>query len=76
MEGKTIEEIVDYRYSLVRGCVRANVSDAQTGLKNYRHSREIAMSTNRLTPSCSFQKDQSIESLSAKIASPSDLALR
>jgi hypothetical protein len=44
-KGKSIEEIVDYRYSLVRGCSRANVSDAQTGSRLLDTLQEIAMST-------------------------------
>ncbi|HXQ93422.1 MAG TPA: Nre family DNA repair protein, partial [Nitrososphaerales archaeon] len=44
-KGKTIEEIVDYRYSLVRGCLRANVSDAQTGTRLLGTLQELAMST-------------------------------
>jgi DNA repair protein NreA len=43
--GKTIEEIVDYRYSLVRGCFRANISDAQTGSRLVETLQEVAMST-------------------------------
>jgi DNA repair protein NreA len=43
-KGKTIEEIVDYRYSLVRGCARANVGDAPKGTKLIESLQEIAMS--------------------------------
>ncbi len=44
-KGKSIEEIVDYRYSLVRGCFRANVSDAQLGTKLVETLQEVSMST-------------------------------
>lgn len=43
--GKTIEEIVDYRYSLVRGCVRADIGDAVVGSRLIDALQEIAMST-------------------------------
>lgn len=43
-KGKSIEEIVNYRYSLVRGCLRADVSDAQTGSKLVDTLQEVAMS--------------------------------
>ncbi|MFI5420823.1 MAG: Nre family DNA repair protein [Nitrososphaerales archaeon] len=42
--GKTIEEIVDYRYSLIRGCTRASIFDAQTGSRLVENLQEIAMS--------------------------------
>lgn len=44
-KGKTIEEIVDYRYSLVRGCFRADVFDAQVGTRLVETLQEVAMST-------------------------------
>ena len=44
-KGKTIEEIVDYRYSLVRGCFRASITDAQTGTRLVETLQEIAMSS-------------------------------
>ena len=43
--GKTIEEIVDYRYSLVRGCSRASIFEAQSGSRLVENLQEIAMST-------------------------------
>ena len=43
--GKTIEEIIDYRYSLVRGCVRADIHDAVKGSRLVETLQEVAMST-------------------------------
>ena len=43
--GKTIEEIVDYRYSLVRGCTRADIFDARQGTRLVSDLQEIAMSS-------------------------------
>src|SRR5579862_4629840 len=43
--GKTIEEIVDYRYSLIRGCTRASIFETQTGSRLVENLQEIAMST-------------------------------
>ena len=43
-KGKTIEEIVDYRYSLIRGCVRADIHDATHGSRLIQDLQEIAMS--------------------------------
>lgn len=47
-KGKTIEEIVDYRYSLVRGCVRADANDAVKGSRLVDTLQEISMSTRSL----------------------------
>ena len=44
-KGKSIEEIVDYRYSLIRGTARANIFDAQQGTRLVESLQEIAMST-------------------------------
>ena len=44
-KGKSIEEIVDYRYSLVRGCTRADIHDAVKGSRLVESLQEIAMST-------------------------------
>ncbi len=44
-KGKSIEEIVDYRYSLVRGCSRASIHDAVNGSRLVESLQEIAMST-------------------------------
>lgn len=54
--GKSIEEIVDYRYSLVRGCFRANVSDAQTGSRLVDTLQEVAMSTKPADSELSLEK--------------------
>ena len=43
--GKTIEEIVDYRYSLIRGCSKADIHDAIKGSRLIDSLQEIAMST-------------------------------
>jgi DNA repair protein NreA len=43
-KGKSIEEIVEYRYRLVRGCVRTNVLDTQLESRLVRTLQEIAMS--------------------------------
>ncbi|MHB1907703.1 MAG: Nre family DNA repair protein [Nitrososphaerales archaeon] len=43
-KGKTIEEIVDYRYSLVRGCMRADIHEAVDGSRLVTTLQEIAMS--------------------------------
>jgi hypothetical protein len=44
-KGKSIEEIVDYRYSLIRGTTRASIFDAQQGTPLVESLQEIAMST-------------------------------
>ncbi len=44
-KGKTIEEIVNYRYSLIRGCAMINVNDAVSGPRLVQDLQEIAMST-------------------------------
>jgi len=42
--GRSIEEIVDYRYSLIRGCTRADITDATRGSRLVETLQEIAMS--------------------------------
>ncbi|MHB8565808.1 MAG: Nre family DNA repair protein [Nitrososphaerales archaeon] len=42
--GKTIEEIVDYRYSLIRGCTKADIHDASSGSRLIDTLQEVAMS--------------------------------
>jgi DNA repair protein NreA len=44
-KGKTIEEIVDYRYSLVRGCFKANIHDAVKGSALIDTLQEISMAS-------------------------------
>lgn len=44
-KGKSIEEIVDYRYSLIRGCVKADIHHAVDGTRLIQSLQEIAMST-------------------------------
>ncbi len=44
-KGKTIEQIVDYRYSLIRGCMTADIHAAVSGSRLIRDLQEIAMST-------------------------------
>ena len=46
--GKTIEEIVDYRYSLIRGCSKADIHIAVQGSRLVDTLQEIAMSTRAL----------------------------
>ena len=43
-KGKSIDEIVDYRYSLVRGCVRADIHDVVKGSRLIENLQEVAMS--------------------------------
>ncbi|MHB1867873.1 MAG: Nre family DNA repair protein [Nitrososphaerales archaeon] len=43
-KGKSIEEIVDYRYSLVRGCIRADIHDVVNGSRLIESLQEVAMS--------------------------------
>ena len=43
--GKTIDEIVDYRYSLVRGNVRANVLDAEEGNSVIESLQELVLAS-------------------------------
>jgi hypothetical protein len=44
-KGKSIEEIIDYRYSLVRGCVKASVYDVVNGTRLIENLQEVAMSS-------------------------------
>ena len=41
--GKTVEEIIDYRFSLIRGKVRASVFEAQSGGRFLDTLQELAM---------------------------------
>lgn len=43
-KGKSIDEIVDYRYSLVRGCFKADVKEAVEGPRLIQELQEMAMS--------------------------------
>ena len=43
--GKSVEEIVDYRFSLVRGNTRVNVFDAQAGGRLVQQIQELAMAS-------------------------------
>ena len=43
-KGKSIEDIVDYRYSLIRGCFRADIHDAVNGSRLIDTLQEVAMS--------------------------------
>ena len=52
-KGKSIEEIVDYRYSLVRGCIRADIHDAVKGSNLIENLQEVAMSNKSATLNCS-----------------------
>ena len=55
-KGKSIEEIVDYRYSLVRGCFRASITDAQTGTKLVETLQEVAMAAKPADSELSLEK--------------------
>jgi DNA repair protein NreA len=44
-KGKSIEEIIDYRYSLVRGCAKASIHDVVKGSNLIQNLQEIAMSS-------------------------------
>ncbi len=55
-KGKSIEEIVDYRYSLVRGCFRANITDAQMGGNLVETLQEVAMSDKPADSELSLEK--------------------
>jgi DNA repair protein NreA len=59
-KGKTIEEIIDYRYSLVRGCFKANIQDAVKGSKLIDTLQEISMS-NRPTDSELFLEKKPVQ---------------
>ena len=41
--GKTVQEIIDYRFALIRGKIRASVHDAQTGGRLLDTFQELAM---------------------------------
>ena len=45
-KGKTIEQIVDFRYSLIRGTLKTDIHSAVNGSRLVRDLQEIAMSTN------------------------------
>jgi DNA repair protein NreA len=55
-KGKSIEEIVEYRYSLVRGCFRADVADARTGTRLIETLQEVAMSAKPSDSELSLEK--------------------
>lgn len=42
--GKSIEEIIDYRYSLIRGCIKEDINNAVRGSRLVENLQEIAMS--------------------------------
>ncbi len=54
--GKSIEEIIDYRYSLIRGKVRTNITEPQVGGKLLNSLQELAMSTHPVDSEISFTK--------------------
>ncbi len=54
--GKSIQQIVDYRYSLVRGKSRSNVYAAENGGKLLRTLQELAMGTTPAGAEASFTK--------------------
>ncbi len=54
--GKSIDEILDYRYSLVRGMVRMNVSDAAMGTNLLDIIQEVSMGISSIDSEASFTK--------------------
>ncbi len=54
--GKSLEEIIDYRYSLVRGMVRMNVFDATRGTHLLDIIQEISMGVSPIDYEASFTK--------------------
>ena len=42
--GKSIEEIIDYRYSLIRGCIKEDIHNVVKGSRLVENLQEIAMS--------------------------------
>lgn len=54
--GKSIEEIIDYRYSLIRGKIRTNISEPQVGGKLLNSLQELAMSSKPVDSEVKFTK--------------------
>ncbi|MDD1768908.1 MAG: Nre family DNA repair protein [Methanomassiliicoccales archaeon] len=54
--GKTIDDIVDFRFSLVRGKHRINVSNFQSCGRMVDYTRELALSVNPIDVEAAFQK--------------------
>ncbi|MGD0057458.1 MAG: Nre family DNA repair protein [Methanomassiliicoccales archaeon] len=54
--GKTIDDIADFRFSLVRGKHRINVSDFQSCGRMVDYTRELALSVNPIDVEAAFQK--------------------
>ncbi|NYT11303.1 MAG: hypothetical protein GKC03_01970 [Methanomassiliicoccales archaeon] len=54
--GRSIDEIVDFRFSLVRGKHRIDVKEFQKGGKIVDFTRELALAVNPLEVEASFQK--------------------
>lgn len=54
--GKTIDEIVDYRFSLIRGRSRSSVYDATQGTRLLDTLQELAMGTSPVEAEASFTK--------------------
>jgi hypothetical protein len=54
--GKSIEEIVDFRFSLVRGKHRIDVKEFQKGGRIVDFTRELALAINPLDVEANFQK--------------------
>ncbi len=57
--GRSIEEIVDFRFSLVRGKYTVDAKNFQTGGKIVDYTRDLALSTNPLEVEAIFQKKPS-----------------
>jgi hypothetical protein len=54
--GKTIDDIVDFRFSLVRGKHRINVSNFQSCDRMVDYTRELALADNPIDVEAAFQK--------------------
>ena len=57
--GKSIQEITDFRFKLVRGKFRADVKEFQTAGKIVDYTRELALAINPLDVEVSFEKKPS-----------------
>ena len=54
--GRTIDDIVDFRFSLVRGKHRINVTDLQSNGRILNHTRELALAADPIDVEAAFQK--------------------
>ncbi len=54
--GKSIEDIVDYRYALIRGKIQANIHDVSQGGKTLETMQELAMANSSIDSEAQFTK--------------------